>query len=206
MRTATQELAGRTLGVIGFGNVGKAVAAIGRHGFGLSSIANSRDAKSLPDDVRFAAIDELVAEADIVVLCCPLTPLTTGLISRERIRRMRPGSILVNVSRGAVVDDSGADRGAARGPASAARRSTSSSRSRCRADHPYFSFDNVIVTPHMAGITEQSMMRMGVGAAGRDAARARQPAAAQPAQPRGGGALSRAVCSGCAVARGRATT
>ena len=103
----THELAGRTLGVIGAGNVGKAVMAIARDGFGLDVIANSRNPKSLPDDVRFATVDELVAEADIVVLCCPLTPQTAGLLSRERIGRMRPGSILVNVSRGAVVDDTG---------------------------------------------------------------------------------------------------
>ena len=101
----THELQGRTIGVVGAGNVGKAVMATARAGFGLDVIANSRNAKSLPDDVRFVSIDELVAESDIVVLCCPLTPETTGLLSRERIARMRPGSILVNVSRGPVVDD-----------------------------------------------------------------------------------------------------
>ena len=103
----THELHGRTLGVVGAGNVGKAVMATARAGFGLDVIANSRNPKSLPDDVRFVSVDELVAESDIVVLCCPLTPETAGLLSRERIARMRPGAILVNVSRGAVVDDTG---------------------------------------------------------------------------------------------------
>jgi D-3-phosphoglycerate dehydrogenase / 2-oxoglutarate reductase len=160
----TQELAGRTLGVIGFGNVGKAVAQIGRQGFGLNVIANSRNPKSLPDDLRFAAVDEVVAEADILVLSCPLTPLTSGLMSRERIRRMPPGSILVNVSRGAVVDDAGLIEALSERRIAGAALDVFVTQP-LPPDHPYFSFDNVIITPHMAGITEQSMMRMGVGAA-----------------------------------------
>jgi D-3-phosphoglycerate dehydrogenase / 2-oxoglutarate reductase len=160
----TQELAGRTLGVVGLGNVGKAVMDIARYGFGLPVIANSRNPKSLPEDVRFVTLDELVAEADIVVLSCPLTPETTGLLSRNRIRRMRPGSILVNVSRGAVVDDAGLIEALREGRIGGAALDVFAIQP-LPPDHPYFSFDNVIVTPHMAGITEQSMMRMGVGAA-----------------------------------------
>jgi D-3-phosphoglycerate dehydrogenase len=160
----TQELAGRTLGVIGFGNVGKAVTEIGRQGFGLDVIANSRNPKSLPEDVRFATVDELVAEADIVVLSCPLTPLTAGLLSRDRIRRMRPGSILVNVSRGAVVDDGALIEALREGRIGGAALDVFVTQP-LPTGHPYLSFDNVIVTPHMAGITEQSMMRMGLGAA-----------------------------------------
>jgi D-3-phosphoglycerate dehydrogenase / 2-oxoglutarate reductase len=160
----TQELAGRTLGVIGVGNVGRAVMQIAREGFGLHVIANSRNPKSLPDDVPFATVDELVADADIVVLSCPLTPLTSGLISRERIRRMRPDALLVNVSRGAVVDDAGLIEALREGRLGGAALDVFVTQP-LPADHPYFSFDNVIITPHMAGITEQSMMRMGVGAA-----------------------------------------
>ena len=90
--------------------------AIARAGFGLDVIANSRNPKSLPDDVRFVSVDELVAESDVVVLCCPLTPETAGLLSRDRIDRMRPGAILVNVSRGPVVDDTGLIAALARRP------------------------------------------------------------------------------------------
>jgi D-3-phosphoglycerate dehydrogenase len=160
----TEELAGRTLGLIGVGNVGRAVMEIARNGFGLHVIANSRNPKSLPDDVPFATVDELVAEADIVVLCCPLTPLTSGLISRDRIRRMRPGALLVNVSRGAVVDDTGLIEALSEGRLGGAALDVFVTQP-LPPDHPYFSFDNVIITPHMAGITEQSMMRMGIGAA-----------------------------------------
>jgi D-3-phosphoglycerate dehydrogenase len=160
----THELQGRTMGVVGAGNVGKAVMATARAGFGLDVIANSRNPKSLPDDVRFATVDELVAESDIVVLCCPLTPETAGMLSRERIARMRPGAILVNVSRGPVVDDTGLIVALSEGRIGGAALDVFVNQP-LPPDHPYFAFDNVIVTPHMAGITEESMMRMGVGAA-----------------------------------------
>ena len=158
------ELHGRTLGVVGAGNVGKTVMAIARAGFGLDVIANSRNPKSLPDDVRFVSIDELVAESDVVVLCCPLTPETAGLLSRDRIDRMRPHAILVNVSRGPVVDDTGLIAALREGRIGGAALDVFVTQP-LPPDHPYFSFDNVIITPHMAGITEESMMRMGVGAA-----------------------------------------
>jgi D-3-phosphoglycerate dehydrogenase len=158
------ELQGRTLGVVGAGNVGKTVMAIARAGFGLDVIANSRNPKSLPDDVRFVSVDELVAESDVVVLCCPLTLETAGLLSRERIDRMRPGAILVNVSRGPVVDDTGLIAALRDGRVGGAALDVFTTQP-LPSDHPYFSFDNVIITPHMAGITEESMMRMGVGAA-----------------------------------------
>jgi D-3-phosphoglycerate dehydrogenase / 2-oxoglutarate reductase len=160
----THELQGRTMGVVGAGNVGRAVMATARAGFGLDVIANSRNPKSLPDDVRFVSVDELVAEADIVVLACPLTPETAGLLSRERIARMRPGAILVNVSRGPVVDDTGLIAALSEGRIGGAALDVFVNQP-LPPDHPYFGFDNVIVTPHMAGITEESMMRMGVGAA-----------------------------------------
>jgi D-3-phosphoglycerate dehydrogenase len=158
------ELAGRTMGIIGMGNVGRAVFSIARDGFGIDVIANSRNPKSLPEGARFATVDQLVEESDIVVLCCPLTPETTGLLSRERIGRMKPGALLVNVSRGPVVDDDAlieALRNSAIGGAALDVFSTQP----LPPDHPYFSFPNVIITPHMAGITEESMQRMGTGAA-----------------------------------------
>ncbi len=99
------DLAGRTMGIVGMGSVGKAVFRIAKYGFGLEIVANSRAPASLPHGVRFVSVDDLVSTADIVVLCCPLTPETTGLVSRDRIARMKPGTILVNVSRGPVVDD-----------------------------------------------------------------------------------------------------
>lgn len=161
---AGHDLSGRTMGIIGFGAVGGIVAEIAAKGFGIDVVVNSRAPKDLPAHVRFAAVDDLVAEADIVVLCCPLTLETTGLMSRDRIARMKPGALLVNVSRGPVVDDHALIEALSSGHIGGAALDVFSAQP-LPADHPYLGFENVIVTPHMAGITEESMMRMGVGAA-----------------------------------------
>lgn len=159
----TGELAGRTIGIVGMGNVGRAVAAIAKNGFGLEVIANSRDPKSLPEGVRFAAVDALVEQADIVVLCCPLTPETIGLLSRDRIDRMKPSALVVNVARGPVIEDDGLIAALREGRIGGAALDVFATQP-LPPEHPYFSFSNVIITPHMAGITEESMARMGVGA------------------------------------------
>ncbi|MGK9203950.1 NAD(P)-dependent oxidoreductase [Sinorhizobium meliloti] len=158
------DLAGRIMGVIGMGSVGKAVFRIAKYGFQLEVVANSRSPESLPNGVRFLSVDDLVSTADIVVLCCPLTPETTGLLSRERIARMKPGAILVNVSRGPVVDDGALIEALEMGRIGGAALDVFSTQP-LPSEHPYFRLDNVIVTPHLAGITEESMMRMGIGAA-----------------------------------------
>jgi D-3-phosphoglycerate dehydrogenase len=157
-----RELAGRTLGIVGMGNIGRAAASIAMAGFGLNVLATSRKREGLPEGIGWRTLEELMAESDIVAICCPLTPETRGMINADRIGRMKPDAILVNVARGAIVDDDALlaalreDRigGAAldvfdRPP---------------EPDHPYFGFDNVLVTPHMAGISEESMERMGTGA------------------------------------------
>lgn len=157
------DLSGRTMGIIGFGAVGRIVADMAAKGFGMEVVVNSRAPKDLPDHVRFAGVDDLLAQADIVVLCCPLTLETTGLISRERIARMKPGALLINVARGPVVEDAALIEALSSGHLGGAALDVFSTQP-LPPDHPYLGFDNVIITPHMAGITEESMMRMGVGA------------------------------------------
>ena len=76
----TLELAGRTIGIVGMGAVGRAVAAIARHGFGLRVLGTNRSGSVLPEGVERATLEELAAESDVVVLCCPLTPETSGLV------------------------------------------------------------------------------------------------------------------------------
>lgn len=158
------DLAGRRIGIIGFGAVGRNVGEIAAKGFGLDVIVNTRTQRDLPAHVRHASVDELVAASDIVVLCCPLTPETTGLINRERIGRMKPGALLINVSRGPVVEDDALIEALSDGRLGGAALDVFVTQP-LPPDHPYFRLDNVILTPHMAGITEESMMRMGIGAA-----------------------------------------
>ncbi|TGR73146.1 dehydrogenase, partial [Mesorhizobium sp. M1C.F.Ca.ET.193.01.1.1] len=97
------ELAGKTIGIVGLGAVGQAVGHIAAHGFDLNVVATTRSLRPAPERVGFLSIDALVEQSDIIVLCCPLTEETRGLISRERIARMKPNALLINVSRGPVV-------------------------------------------------------------------------------------------------------
>jgi D-3-phosphoglycerate dehydrogenase len=162
---ANTELAGKTIGIVGLGAVGQAVGHIAAHGFDLNVVATTRSMRPAPDKVGFLSIDALVEQSDIIVLCCPLTEETRGLISRERISRMKPNALLINVSRGPVVDDEALIEALRKGSIGGAALDVFATQP-LPQNHPYFGFDNVIVTPHMAGITEESMMRMGVGAAG----------------------------------------
>ncbi len=160
----TSELAGKTIGIIGMGNIGRNVAAIGKDGFGLTVVANTRDARSLPAGIQFRTLDDLVSESDVIAICCPLTPETRGMIDARRIALMKPGAVIVNVARGPIIDDDAliaALRDQKIGGAALDVFATQP----LPPDHPYFGFDNVVITPHMAGITEESMMRMGTGAA-----------------------------------------
>lgn len=157
------DLGGRTIGIVGFGNVGAEVARIARRGFRMEVLANSRGERSV-EGVRFTDLPSLVASSDIVVLCCPMTAETRGLMNAGLIARMRPHALLINVSRGPVVDDEALIAALREGRLGGAALDVFAEQP-LPPDHPYFGFANVIITPHMAGITEDSMMRMGLGAA-----------------------------------------
>ncbi len=110
----SRELAGRTLGIIGYGQLGQAVGGVGQ-AFGMRVIAarSLRPADNRPADrradhqsagVERLPLPELLAAADVVSLHCPLTPDTRHLINRDSLRRMRPGAVLINTARGDLVD------------------------------------------------------------------------------------------------------
>jgi glyoxylate reductase len=100
------ELAGRTLGLIGLGRIGRAVARRAQ-GFAMRVIAaDTRGPRTGRDgDVTWVGFDELLADSDVVSLHCPLTPATRGIIDRGALARMRRGAILINAARGACLDD-----------------------------------------------------------------------------------------------------
>lgn len=162
---AGHDLAGRTMGIVGLGAVGRAVARIAQHGFGLDVAAFTRTPANVPEGVRAVDLDTLVSTADVLVLCCPLTPQTRGLIGPGRIAAMKPGALIVNVARGPVVDEAALVAALQSGRIGGAALDVFDTQPP-PPDHPLLSLDSVILTPHMAGITEESMMRMGVGAAG----------------------------------------
>ena len=160
----TRDLSGLTLGIVGFGNIGRNVYRIGRHGYDMPVLVSSRSRRDIPADAEYVGLDELAARADIVVLCCPLTDETRGMVNARLLALMKPDALVVNISRGPVVDDDAMLEALHENRIGGAALDVFA-RQPIAADNPYLGFDNVVVTPHMSGITEGSMMRMGVGAA-----------------------------------------
>lgn len=99
---------GKTLGIVGMGKIGSAIAARAR-GFAMRVLYHNRtrlpEAREDAQGARYAGLGELLSASDFVVLCVPLTPATRGLIDGGRLRRMKRGAVLVNISRGEVVDE-----------------------------------------------------------------------------------------------------
>ena len=159
-----RELSGLRMGIVGMGNVGRAIHRIAQFGFSMAVSATTRTPASLPEGVTALDLDTLMAESDVVVLCCPLTPETTGLINRKRIGLMKRDALLINVSRGPVVDQQALVTALRDRRIGGAALDVFESQPLDPAD-PLFGLDNVLLTPHLAGITQESMRRMGEGAA-----------------------------------------
>ncbi|MFL5260651.1 MAG: NAD(P)-dependent oxidoreductase [Hyphomicrobiales bacterium] len=154
------ELGGRTIGIIGMGNIGRAIAAAAMGGFGMRVLGHSRRNAGFPEHVTPVSLDELLAQSDIVVLACPLTEETRGMIGATELARMRTGALLINVSRGPVVVEADLVSALHSGRLGGAALDVFATQP-LPADHPFFGFANVILTPHLAGITEEAMERMG---------------------------------------------
>jgi len=146
-----EEIAGRTLGIVGYGDIGRAVARYAR-ALGMRVLALRR--RPEPDEVAHEVLgpdglNELMRRSDYVILAAPLTPDTRGLVGREAIAAMKPSGVLVNVGRGPVVDE------AALVEALTARRIRGAAldvyeQEPLPAGHPLYSLDNVLLSPHSA--------------------------------------------------------
>jgi D-lactate dehydrogenase len=101
-----RNLSGRKVGVVGTGRIGALVARSLRSGFGCEVLASDlvEDPELVAIGVRYAAVDDLLREVDLVTLHCPLTPQTRHLIGRRRLAAARPGVTIINTSRGALID------------------------------------------------------------------------------------------------------
>lgn len=160
------ELAGKTLGLVGLGRIGSRVAKHAR-GFDMRVIAHDpyadpEWARSL--DVTLVDLEPLLREADFVSLHAPLMPETRHMIGAEQFALMKPSAILVNTSRGGLIDE------AALCQALADRRIAGAAldvfaQEPLPADHPFMRLDNVICTPHVGGQTDEALVRMAVCAA-----------------------------------------
>jgi D-3-phosphoglycerate dehydrogenase len=158
-----REVQGATMGIIGMGHLGRAIAGIARSGFGMRVLAHTRRNAGFPDGVEAASRDELLGQSHYVVLACPLSPETRGMIGARELQLMRKGSFLINVARGAVTVEDDVVAALESGHLGGAAIDVFAEQP-LPADHPFFRFDNVILTPHLAGITGESLERMGIGA------------------------------------------
>lgn len=158
------ELRGRTLGIVGMGNVGTRVAEIAHAAFRMRVLGTASRSKSPPPFVEVATPERLLAESDCVVLACPLTESTRHLVNAERLATMKPTAVVVNVARGPVTDERALAKALGEGRLRAAVIDVYEEQP-LRRDHPLLGLDNVILTPHAAGITAESMKGMSVGAA-----------------------------------------
>lgn len=158
-----REMQGATMGIIGMGHLGKAITAIAQAGFGMHVLAHTRRNAGFPEGVEPSSRDELLKRSDYVVLACPLSSETRGMIAARELAIMRKGAFLINVARGAVTNEDDVVSALRSGHLGGAAIDVFAEQP-LPADHPLFGFPNVILTPHLAGITEESMERMGVGA------------------------------------------
>ncbi len=96
----------------------------------------------------------MLPQADYVLLCTPVTPATTGIINAARLKKMKPDAYLINVARGPLIDEA-ALLDALRERRIAGAAWMSSMKSLCRPDSPFWSLDNMLITPHTAAVTER---------------------------------------------------
>lgn len=157
--TELTELAGKTFGIVGLGNIGNRVATIAL-ALGMKVVAyTSKSADSLPLGITKLTMEELLTQSDVLSLHCPLTPETHQLINRQTLQKMKPKAILINTGRGPLVNDQDV----------AAALSEHRLRAYCadvlseeppRTDNPLLKCENAFITPHIAWATKEARTRL----------------------------------------------
>jgi D-3-phosphoglycerate dehydrogenase / 2-oxoglutarate reductase len=156
------ELGGRTVGIIGLGSIGRRLAEICRFGLRMR-VLGFRRGDSAPPPIELRPLDALIAESDFVVLACPLTPETRGLLSAERIALMKPTACVVNVARGPVLDQDALIAALHSGRIAGAALDVFEPEP-LPSDSPVLAAPNLLATPHMAGITREAAGKIAHGA------------------------------------------
>ncbi len=149
--TPQAELFGKTIGIIGYGRIGGAVGRIAE-AFGMKVLSYSRSHQTV-------SMDELLANSDIVTLHCPLFPETEGLINADSIAKMKDGALLINTSRGPVIDEAAVAAALRSGKLGGAAMDVVS-KEPIEADNPLLGTPNCIITPHMAWASKQARQRI----------------------------------------------
>jgi D-3-phosphoglycerate dehydrogenase / 2-oxoglutarate reductase len=158
------ELHGKTLVIVGMGAIGQALARICALGFGMRVLGVRRTPQPDSETVQYLPLDDALPQADYVVLSCPLDESTRDLINAQRLARIKRGARLVNVSRGAVIHEAALVAALAAGHLAGAALDVFTIQP-LPAESLLRSLPNVLLSPHLAGITRESMRRMSEGAA-----------------------------------------
>jgi D-3-phosphoglycerate dehydrogenase len=158
------ELSGKTLGVIGAGRIGSAVARIAKYGFNMHILYYDvvcRDDLNKELGAECVSIEELLKRSDIVTIHVPLLPETRHMINEEKLRLMKKTAILINTSRGAVVDTAALVKALSEGWIAGAGLDVFEEEP-LSEDHPLTKLDNVVLTPHIGASTKEAQEKAGV--------------------------------------------
>lgn len=153
-----RELRGKTVGIIGYGAIGRRTAELCT-AFGAKVIANRRSvpAGTTENGISFVGLETLLQEADIVSLHCPLTEQTKGLIDAEKLSLMKESAYLINAARGPIVDSDALADALNSGKIAGAAADVFEIEPPLQTTHPLLQAKNMIVTPHIAFATEESL-------------------------------------------------
>lgn len=153
------ELAGKTIGIIGLGNIGMKVANIALN-FGMNVIAyTSKEPKEIPNGINKASIDNILSDSDIISLHCPLTKQTRELINKDSIAKMKRSVIVVNTGRGPLVNEGDVANALHNGLIGAYCADVMCSEPPS-ADNPLFVEQNAYITPHVAWASKEARIRL----------------------------------------------
>lgn len=151
-------LAGKTMGIVGYGQIGRAVANLAE-AFGMTTLIHTRTVPAETGGRTFCDLDTLLRQSDVVSLHCPLTDKTERLIRRETLEKMKDGAILLNTGRGPLVDEQDA-ADALRSGKLLAMGADVVSREPIAADNPLLTAPNCFLTPHIAWATYDARQRL----------------------------------------------
>jgi glycerate dehydrogenase len=154
------ELSGMTMGIVGYGQIGRATARLAT-AFGMQVLVSDRKEVEISQEeaVRRVTVDDLFMQSDVVSLHCPLTPETRGLVDSTRLSLMKPTAFLINTSRGPLIDEDALARALNQGRIAGAGLDVLSVEPPS-VDHPLMSARNCYITPHIAWATKAARARL----------------------------------------------
>lgn len=156
--TPQTELAGKTLGIIGFGQIGQAVARVGL-AFGMKILFQNRSKKETNADFRQVDLEALLVESDFISLNCPLTDENAGFINKSTIGKMKKSAILINTGRGALINEKDLADALNSGRIAGAGLDVLSTEPP-KAENPLLTAKNCYITPHIAWATKEARQRL----------------------------------------------